>query len=158
MAFLFHRIKFFVLLAGLTVATWYSIRFLPIQYQFIGEYAYRLLGILCLGWFLFLISRTYLEYRRYTYGFTKEAFIVTYGYLIRNEIAAIYHQIHSVNIKRTYTERVFGVSQLIILMAGGDRESHHNQIILPGLGHKRAKLIQKELLIRAREHTSSHGV
>jgi len=42
----------------------------------------------------------------YTYMFTDEAFIMTSGYIVRNELAALYHQIQNVNIQRNPLDRL----------------------------------------------------
>jgi hypothetical protein len=44
-----------------------------------------------------------------------------------------------------------GVSQIIIYLTGAERESGHTKIVLPGVGRKKAKLVQKELLVRAKK-------
>jgi hypothetical protein len=37
-------------------------------------------------------------------------------------------------------------------MTGSDRMTHRNQIVLPAVGRWKAKLVQAELLSRARRH------
>jgi len=150
--FLLRRIKFSLFLFGLTWFVWYSERWVLQPYFDWVEYATKLLLLLSAAYFLLVFLRTYFEYHCYTYTFTKEAFIMTNGYIVRNEIAAVYHQIQNVNIKRTALDRFMGVSQLVIVMAGLEREGHRTQIILPGVGKAKAKWVQKELLMRAREH------
>ena len=77
---------------------------------------------------------------------------MTQGYVIRNELAALYHQMQNINIQRGPLDRVTGVSQIVIFMTGTEKDAAHNKIVLPGLGMTKAKLVQKELLQRARGH------
>ena len=93
-----------------------------------------------------------MEYRYYTYFFSEDAFIMTYGYMVRNEVATLYHHIQNVNIERSVLDRAIGVSKLIIMMTGSDRDTRRNQIVLPAVGKRKAKLVQIELLRRARRH------
>ena len=93
-----------------------------------------------------------MEYHFYTYTFTDEAFIMTSGYIVRNELAALYHQIQNVNIQRGPLDRLAGVSQIVIFMNGSEHSGAHNKIVLPAVGKTKAKLVQKELLVRARKH------
>ncbi len=150
--FLMRRLKFFIFIVAFTFAAWYAERWLPAQpatYMIWGHYIVQLLAVLTLAYFAFLFLETYLEYRYYTYLFTEEAFMMTSGYMMRAEVAALYHQIQNVNILRSPLDRMIGVSRIVILMTG-DKTSPQNQIILPGVGKKKAKLVQRELLIRAR--------
>ncbi len=154
--FLFKRIKFALFLFLLSWVAWRYEHLAPEEYTLWVTLGVQLLFALSMAYFALILIRTFLEYRRYTYRFTDEAFIVTEGYLVRNEFGAVYHQIQSVNIRRTPLDRMIGVSQLVILMVGPDRESRRAQIVLPGVGKTRAKLVQKELLIRARKHATMH--
>jgi len=154
--FLFRRIKFFVFLAALSIAAWYSERWLPSEYASWGLYAVEILGVLCVAYFILIFIETYLEYRYYTYLFTDEAFMTTSGYMMRTEMAALYHQIQNVNIMRSPLDRMIGVSRIVIYMTG-DKSVPQNQLILPGVGKTKAKHVQKELLIRARKHFNTEG-
>lgn len=152
--FLFRRIKFSLFLFALTIASWYGERYVPADYLGWSEYATEVIFALSVAYFVFIFLSTYLEYRYYTYLFTDEAFIMTSGYMVRAEIAALYHQIQNVNIMRSPLDRLIGVSRIVILMTG-DKTSPQNQIILPGVGKTKAKLVQRELLARARKHFNS---
>ena len=155
--FLFRRLKYILLFAAIAVGAWYSQQLIPYQYSLWGDYiAQIVLMIACVIIFMIFL-RTYLEYRYYTYLFTDDAFIMTYGYLLRNEIATLYHQIQNVNIQRSIADRMIGVSQVIILMTGSDRDSRRNEIILPAIGRTKARLVQAELLRRARRHADARG-
>ena len=155
--FLLKKIKLTLFLFLFAFAAWYSWRFFPMPYELWAEYITKFIFLLTSAYFSFLFVITYLEYRRHTYSFTDEAFIMTHGYMTRNEIAAVYHQIQSVNIERAPLDRLVGVSQIIIIMAGAHRDPHRAQIILPGVGKTKAKLVQKELLVRARKHSVPQG-
>ena len=155
--FLLKRIKGVIIMFACTWGIWYCQRYIP-QFHLWTDYAARLLLALSCAYFIYVLTRTYLEYRYYTYTFTEEAFLMTYGYMVRNEIAALYHQIQNVNIQRGISDRLIGVSQLIIIMTGIDKNGQRNQIILPAVGRTKAHLVQKELLVRARRHFASTNV
>ncbi len=157
--FLSHRIKFAIFLFVLTGATWYSERWIPTSdpaYAIWGDFAVKVLLLVSITYFLMVLAWTWLEYHFYTYMFTDEAFIMTYGYVVRNETAALYHQIQNVNIQRNPLDRLAGVSQIVIFMTGSERDAAHNKIVLPAVGKKKAKLVQKELLTRARRHVPNY--
>jgi membrane protein YdbS with pleckstrin-like domain len=145
-------IFFFVL----TVAAWYSERWAPPYYAPFVDYGVNLLALFSVLYFLAIILWTYMEYRVYTYTFTDEAFIMTSGYIIRTELAALYHQIQNVSIQRNPLDRLAGVSQIVIFMNGAEKDAAHNKIVLPAVGKTKAKLVQKELLIRARQHMGNN--
>ena len=151
MMFLVRRIKYFLLLVALTVAVWYAQPYIPETYAPWGFYAGQLLTVFSIVFFLLIFLRTYLEYRYYTYFFAEEAFMMTSGYVMRTETAALYHQIQNVNIVRSPMDRLIGVSRIVIYMIG-DRSSPQNQILLPGVGKTKARYVQQELLSRARKH------
>ena len=154
LVFLFRRIKFAAFLFALTLAAWYAERWIPADYARWGTYATHFLLAASIALFVFIFTQTYLEYRYYTYLFTEEAFIMTYGYIMRNEIATLYHHIQNVNIERSALDRAIGVSKIIILMTGSDRDINRNQIVLPAVGKTRARMVQNELLRRARRHAA----
>jgi uncharacterized membrane protein YdbT with pleckstrin-like domain len=153
--FLLKRAKGVVFMFALTWGAWYCQRFAPKSFLLWTDFAVRLLFMLSCAWLVYIVARTYLEYRYYTYTFTEEAFLMTYGYLTRYEIAALYHQIQNVNIQRKISDRIIGVSQLVIVMTGIEKDGQHSQIFLPAVGRAKARLVQKELLVRARRHFSN---
>jgi len=150
--FLSKRTKAAVFLFIVTGALFWSERWVSADYVMWVDYIAKLLLLISFGWLAFVLFRTYLEYRYYTYMFTEEAFIMTYGYFVRNEVAALYHQIQNVNIYRSPGDRLAGVSKVVIFMTGNEKDSPHNKIVLPGVTKMKAKLVQKELLVRARRH------
>jgi uncharacterized membrane protein YdbT with pleckstrin-like domain len=154
--FLSKRMKLVVFLFALTAAAWYSERWAPPYYLPFVQYGVELLALFSALYLLAIMLWTYMEYHFYTYMFTDEAFIMTYGYIVRNELAALYHQIQNVNIQRSPLDRLAGVSQIVIFMTGSERDAAHNKIVLPAVGKTKAKLVQKELLVRARKHIQNY--
>jgi uncharacterized membrane protein YdbT with pleckstrin-like domain len=151
--FLSKRLKWPVSLFIVTGALWWCERYLPQGYPSVyGTFATAFFFIVSCGLLAGVIVQTYFEYRYYTYTFTDEAFIMTYGYIMRNEVAALYHQIQNVNIYRSPADRLAGVSKVVIFMTGNEKDSPHNKIVLPAVAKSKAKLVQKELLTRARRH------
>ena len=150
--FLLKRSKVVLFLLALTAAAWYAERWIPADYQTWGQYVGQFLLLLSGIYLLIVLTYSYLEYHYYTFMFTEEAFIMNYGYIIRQEVAALYHQIQNVNINRGPLDRMTGVSQIVIFMTGSEQGSGHNKIILPTVGKAKAKMVQKELLTRARRH------
>ncbi len=151
--FLSRRVRPVFLWIALSFAAWWSERLLPPSYAVWADYAARLLLVVASAYGILVLVQSWLEYHYYTYMFTDEAFIMTSGYIMRNEVAALYHQIQNVNIMRSPLDRLIGVSRIIIFLTGSDRDSTHNKIVLPAVGRNKARLVQKELLVRARRHT-----
>ena len=156
--FLSKRIKLVIFLFALTAAAWYSERWLPPYFTYAPflDYGVKMLLLVSILYFLAIFLYTYMEYHFYTYMFTDEAFIMTYGYIVRNELAALYHQILNVSIQRNPLDRIAGVSKVVIIMIGAEHDATHNKIVLPAVGKAKAKLVQKELLMRARKHVPNY--
>ena len=150
--FLSKRIKGVLFFFIFALALWYSEQWMPPSFLIWGTYAAQLALMLSAAYLLIVLVQTYLQYRFYTYTFTEEAFMMTSGYVVRNEVAALYHQIQNVNIERGPLDRLTGVSKVIIYMTGAERDSTRSKIVLPAVGRTKAKLVQKELLVRARRH------
>lgn len=155
--FFSKRIKLVIFLFVLTAAAWYSERWTPMTYAPFVDYGVELLALFSVLYLLAMLLWTWMEYRFYTYTFTDEAFIMTYGYIMRTELAALYHQIQNVSIQRGPLDRLAGVSQVVIFMNGSERDAAHNKIVLPAVGKTKAKLVQKELLMRARRHVTGNN-
>lgn len=154
--FLSRRIKLAIFLFVLAFGAWYAERWVPVEYSPWADYAVKILFLIAVAWFVYIFLRTYLEYRYYTYFFSDDAFIMTYGYMVRTENATLYHHIQNVNIERSVLDRLIGVSKIVIMMTGSDRDTRRNQIILPAIGKRKARLVQAELLRRARRHAAAH--
>lgn len=156
MLFLSRRSKFAVLLFVITGAAWFiSVQWLPQPFRYWGDYVTELLLLISIAYLLMILLRTYIEYHVYTYMFTRNAFVVTKGYMAHTETATLYHQIQNVNIERNMTDRMTGVSSLVIFLSGGQHDSPHNRIALPGMAVRQARRVQKELLVRARRHAAA---
>src|ERR1700677_4378192 len=82
--FLSRRIKFAIFLFVLSFAAWYSERWVPAlgdpAYPIWADFIVKILFLISIAYFLMVIFWTYMEYHYYTYTFTDEAFIMTYGY------------------------------------------------------------------------------
>ena len=155
MLFLSRRSKFAAFLFLLTAGVWFgTMKWLPPTYANWGNYATELILLISIAYLLMVLLRTYIEYHAYTYTFTRDAFVVTKGYMTRTEAATLYHQIQNVNIERSMGDRMTGVSSIVIFLAGGQHDSPHNRIVLPAVAAKKARTVQKELLVRARKHAS----
>ncbi len=155
--FLSKRLKIPFFMFILVAVFWYTERWIPSGPSFfiwqIGQdYITKFFLLMSIAYLVLVLVRTYLEYRYYTYVFTEEAFVMTSGYIMRSEVAALYHQIQNVNINRGILDRLSGVSHVVIFMTGSERGNTHNKIVLPAVGRAKAKLVQKELLVRARNH------
>lgn len=156
--FLSRRVRPVLILFLIAGAVWFAgMRWTPAAYVQIVDYVAEGILLISIAYLCMMLLRTWLEYRAYTYAFTEEAFVVTNGYLTRTEMATLYHQIQTVNIERTFFDRLNGVSSLVIILAGGQHESH-NKIMLPAVARARAREVQKELLVRARHHASGGTV
>lgn len=150
--FLSKRIKPAVFLFIVTGALWWSESVVPADYASWAAYITQLALLISCGILAFLLFQTWMEYHYFTYMFTEEAFIITGGYVTRNEVAALYHQIQNVNIYRSPGDRLAGVSKIVIFMTGNEKDSPHNKLVLPAVAKNKAKFVQKELLSRARRH------
>lgn len=150
--FFVKHLKKIILMLLVIAAAWYVERWIPDSILPWWQYGLIFLILITAGLIVFLLFHTWLDYRYYTYTFTEEAFIMTHGVMVRNETAALYHQIQNVSIQRGAAERLIGVSRILIFLDGD--ETGHAKIILPAVSRKKAKLVQKELLVRARQSMS----
>ena len=151
--FLFQRIRWVVITAIIVAGLWYLARFFSGYWLVWINYGLEIITLLWIAFFLMVLLRAYLEYRYYTYTFTDEAFVITYGVVVRNEIGALYHQIQNVSIQRGVSDRLIGISRLLIFLDGD--ESGHAKIMLPAVERKKARLVQKELLVRAKRSVTA---
>lgn len=152
--FFSRKLKWPVILLVVDAVIWYAVRWLSGDWADWGTYVAQIGLFVTLGAFLLALLLTYLDYRVYTYAFTDEAFVMTSGFALHKEVAALYHQIQNVNINRSPMNRMIGVSEVAIFLTGSDRDAEHAKIILPAVGKARAKLVQRELLTRARKHVA----
>ena len=146
--FLLRRSKLIAIVVIVVGFLWYAERWVPMEYAPFTSYAVWVAMLVTIAVIFFIAFQAFLEYRYYTYAFTDEAFIMTYGIIVQRELAAPYHQIQHVIIKRSVFERAVGVSQILIFLAGADKEESQMKIVLPAVSGRKAKLVQKELLMR----------
>ena len=117
-----------------------------------ADYGFKYGLLLFLVVFSIKLTATVFEYLGYSYQFDEEFFQVNRGYFSRREDALAYHQIQNVNIKRGLIYRMLGLSQLIIIMSRSSSNKGEIDIVLPALDKHQAKLVQREIMHRARRH------
>lgn len=152
--FLLRRLKLAVALFLAAGAIWFlREQFSPFYREFVfaGLKIGLVLALTILG---ARLAQTYVEYKGYSYRFDKEFFQVNYGYLVKNEIAIVYHHIQNAVVRHDIFDRMIGVSKLVIVMDGSkDAAGSKKDIILPALDRNKARIIQKELMRQARIHS-----
>lgn len=95
----------------------------------------------------------YLKYATYKFALDEDALRIERGILSREIIAIPYRQIQNINIDRNITNRLWGLSNLIITTAAHEEKDDEGDKIeaegvLPFLDVDRAEEIQAELLKR----------
>ena len=138
----------FVVAALIGATWWYGSAHVPKQYVIYYVYGLKLAGVLLLGYFLYKLAHAFFAYRSHEFRFDDEYFHINRGYINRDEMGVVYHQIQSVTVQRPIGARMVGVAHLTIIASSSDnggRVAH-----LPALDVRRARLVQKELLARAR--------
>ena len=141
--FFSKRIKLLVVVAAAWFLLWYWQDRVPARYADYTSYALELGLLIFVGLLALRLLRTYFEYRGYAYRFDDEFFQVTRGYVVKNEIGIVYHQIQNVNIRQDMVDRFGGVCQVVIIMSGNNDKGRQSDIILPGIDKERARLVQK---------------
>ena len=135
--FLSQRLKLIVVVAIVVGLLWYVLGFVPADYAVWAMYAAKIATLIGIAVLVFVVFRSFLEYRYYTYTFTDEAFIMTYGVMLRKEVAAPYHQIQNVVVQHTVLNRAMGVCQITIFLAGADKETSQMKVVLPAVSKKK---------------------
>lgn len=136
-----------LLLVALFTWWWYGARFVPQEYVLYYEYSVKMFALVIASYAVYKLAHSYFEYRSHGYRFDDEFFHVVRGYINRHEVGVVYHQIQTVTVNRPITARMVGVAHLSIVTSGsGEGAKAH----LQGIDMKKARLIQKELLARAR--------
>lgn len=152
--FLFRRMKLAVALFLAVALVWFYLEKFPPFYREFVYAGWELGLVLSLTVLGARIIQTYVEYKGYSYRFDKEFFQVNYGYLVKNEIAIVYHHIQNAVVRHDIFDRMIGVSKLVIVMDGSkDAGGSKKDIILPALDRNKARVIQKELMRQARIHS-----
>lgn len=156
-AFLLFLGKGIFLLALLAIALgwvwWYGAIYIPKSYVIYYDYALKLFALILGACFSFVFLRAFMAYQAHVYRFDDEYFHLTKGYLDRHEMGVVYHQIQTVTVRRGIGARLVGLAQLTIVTSGGQGGVHEVQ--LPAIDMRKARLIQQELLARAKR--SQHG-
>jgi uncharacterized membrane protein YdbT with pleckstrin-like domain len=153
--FLSERLKLMIAVVVVVGLMWYGMQFVPTDYAVWANYTADIATLIGVALLVSIVFRSFLEYRYYTYTFTDEAFIMTYGVMLRKEVAAPYHQIQNVVVQHTVLNRAMGVCQISIFLAGADKEASQMKVVLPAVGRKKAKLVQKELLVRMKHKANA---
>ena len=151
--FLARRIKLVILVLAVSVLLLFvQDKFSPMYAEY-ADFAVKLGFMLFAGIFIARLVQTYIEYRGHSYKFDKEFFQVNHGYIVKNEIAIVYHHIQNAVIRRDLFDRAIGVSKLVVVMDGSKEMGGEKDIVLPAIDRRRAKSIQKELMRQARIHS-----
>lgn len=119
---------------------------------------FRAAGMVC--WAIFFLSlivaiiSSKVKYRSYGYCLSEDALKIRQGIMSKVEMAIPYRQIQNVNIERSFSEQVFGLSRLIVLTAGEDDDNEktkgdESQGVLPAIDQALALQLQNELIRKA---------
>ncbi len=149
--FLYRHVKWAALALIIAAAGWFWHLGLQAPYFTPVDYVLKAILILAGALFLLRILRAFFEYKGYAYRFDREFFHLTRGYITRQEIGVVYHQIQTVVIRRGVMDRMVGVSHLIIVL-NNSSQNQPAEVVLPALEHAIAETVQKELLRQARIH------
>lgn len=141
---------FFVVAIGISIVRRMSL--VPVPYQRMAA----IMSLVCFGIAVLTFCITFFiarfAYRSQGFSFAQDAFKIRKGIFTKEEIAIPYRQIQNVDIQRTFTQQVAGVSTLIIVTAGSDDDATpHNESkgILQTIDKDIAVILQEELLKRA---------
>lgn len=115
-----------------------------VQAEIVFQIVFAVTGAL----FLMTSLRAFFEYRSYEYRFEREFFRLTRGYIARQEIGVVYHQIQTVTLNHNFFDRMTGISHLVIVMTG--THDAPSEVVLPALDRRKARQVQEELLRQAR--------
>ena len=148
MLFLRQHTQLYVLAAVLLGAAWWAQRWLPEQYRLYSGYGLKVLLLAAAAAIVFKAFKAFFEYRGYAYRFEEEFFHITRGYIRRDEIGVVYHQIQTVTLHHGIVDRFLGVSYLTIVMNGN--QSRPSEVVLPALETSKARWVRQELLRQAR--------
>ncbi len=95
----------------------------------------------------------WLVYKNYTFSLEDDAFKIRRGVFSKKETAIPYRQIRDVNIERSISQQIYGVSKLVILTVGEESLSASvSEAVLPvvdNIDKNLALTFQSELLKRA---------
>ncbi|MDP1624985.1 MAG: PH domain-containing protein [bacterium] len=103
-----------------------------------------------LGLIAYFVAK--IVHRNNTFALTDDALKIRRGVFRKEEFAIPYRQIQNTEIERTLTQRVLGLSTLIILTAAQEHELSRRdepESIIPSIDRDRAASLQDELLKRS---------
>jgi membrane protein YdbS with pleckstrin-like domain len=109
------------------------------------------LGISILG-FLICVGVARFAFKSQGFSISPDAFKIRRGIMTKQEIAIPYRQIQNVDIQRTFSQQMSGVSTLVIVTAGSDDSTtvqNESKGILETIDKDVALALQEELLRRA---------
>ncbi len=123
-----------------------------IEYQgYVATASLIFLGVGVLALMIALLSCRFV-YKSHSFCLSEDAFKMKKGIITKQEMAIPYRQIQNVEIHRTFTQQVFGVSRLVIVTAGSDdSKTVHNEStgVLPTIDRELAVALQTELIKRS---------
>lgn len=103
-----------------------------------------------LAWAFFI---GWISYVNYTFSLEDDAFKIRSGVFSKKETAIPYRQIRDVNIERSFSQQLYGVSKLVILTVGeGGASPEASESVIPvvdNIDKHLALVAQAELLKRA---------
>lgn len=137
-----------LLAAGTAAWWWYGARLVPARYVTYYDYSVKLLALVVAVFALYRLVGSYLAYRSHAYRFDDEFFHVTRGYVSQQEVGVVYHQIQTVTVQRPLGARLVGVAHLAIVTNSGSGATYAAHLF--GLDRAKARLVQRELLARAK--------
>ena len=146
--FLSRRLKWVLIFLIALIVLWTQKDRFPVEYHDWSDYGFSVLLYIWIGFFVFILIRSFFEYRGYSFEFDEEFFRVNRGYFLKHEMGIVYHQIQYVTVKRSLFDRSVGVGHLIIVTNVGG-SSGLSEIVLPALDKTKARLVQRELLRKA---------
>ena len=116
--------------------------FVAVLFAYFFLISFVLLATYCLG---------YLEYFRYGIFIGERNLKIKRGLFSTEELGVPYRRIRDVKAKRSITDQIFGVSNLIVVLSDFEEEdtSEESIIFLPSLSQKIAAEIQNSILRRS---------
>ena len=140
-----------VVFTGALLLIWWLFgdKVIPKAYVIYVDYAFLIALLAWVGLFVFMFLYAFFEYRSQRYRFDDEFFHISRGYFRKSEVGVVYHQIQTITLERSLPARFVGTAHLLIVMTG-DMGENQEQAHLAAIDVHKARLIQKELLRRAR--------
>ncbi len=99
----------------------------------------------------FVLSK--IVYKNTGFTLSEDALLIRHGVFTKEEFAVPYRQIQNIEIERTLSDQMMGISKLIILTAGQENDIEEKRDdpegIMPAIDRAVAVLLEAELLKRA---------